>query len=351
MPTPANEMRPFALRASTPDEYARLNLFKNVLRSEILPDDPPFPCEEDIHRWQGMPELINEAAWAVWDDSSKRILAFGQADIYQTGDNPHLIDVRIEVLPEFRRRGLGRLLLRRIADHARHERRSLMIMECNDRVPAGGAFLERIGGRRGLEEPINQLRLAELNRDLIQRWMESQAALAADFVMGLWDVPYPEEQLQALADLYQVVANDQPRDALNMEDINYSPAMMHQFDAAQRAGGDQRWSLYVTRRSDGLLAGISEVFWNPNRPAILWQGLTGVLPDHRNRGLGRWMKAAMLTKILRERPEVQFIRSGNATSNAPMLKINRALGFKQLIAWVIWQVKLDAVQDYLSSRI
>jgi GNAT superfamily N-acetyltransferase len=177
-----------------------------------------------------------------------------------------------------------------------------------------------------------------------------EGELSAEFSLGFWDSPYPEERLQEMAGLLQVVANDQPRDALDMEDINYTPDSVRQFDAAQRAGGDQRWTLTVTARKDGGLAGISEVYWNANRPAILWQGFTGVMPEHRNRGLGRWLKAVMLEKILRERPEVRVIRSGNASSNAPMLKINRALGFEQLVGWAIWQVELDSVDKYLAAR-
>jgi len=350
MPAPAFDIRPFNLRAAGSDEYARLNAFKNVLRLEILPDDPPWPCSEDVQRWQAAPKLIQDTAWAAWDASSGRIVAFGQADIYHTGDNPHLIDCRIEVLPEFRRQGLGSRMLRLLADHARSQDRRLLVIEANDRVPAGVAFLKRIGARKGLDEPVNQLRLTDLDRDLVRRWMEREGDLSGEFTLGLWLSPYPEERLQETADLFQVVANDQPRDALEMEDINYSADMLRQFDAVQRAGGDLRWTLYLVARKDNRLAAVSEVYWNPNRPAILWQGFTGVMPEYRNRGLGHWLKAAMLMKILRERPEVQVIRSGNASSNAPMLKINRALGFKEYVAWAIWQVGLDAVDRYLSSR-
>lgn len=350
MTRPEYDIRPFNLRSARPEEYARLNAFENTLRLELLPDDPPVPCDEDVRRWQAMPQLIQEAAWAAWDRAQERILAFGQADIYQTGDNPHLIDVKIEVLPEFRRQGMARAMLRLIADHARRQERRLLTIESNDRVPAGEIFLDRIGGRKGLEEPVNQLRLADLDRGLVALWMEREGELTAEFALGQWEGPYPEESLQDMADLLQVVANDQPRDTLELEDINYTADMLRQFDSRQRAGGDQRWTLYLLNRTDGRLGGVSEVYWNPNRPAILMQGFTGVLPEYRNRGLGRWLKAAMLTQILRERPQVEEIRTGNADSNAPMLKINRALGFKPYIAWVIWQVELDSVEKYLSWR-
>jgi len=74
-----------------------------------------------------------------------------------------------------------------------------------------------------------------------------------------------------------------------------------------------------------------------------------VLPEFQNRGLGRWMKTAMLQKVLRERPQVTKIRTGNADSNAPMLKINHELGFKPYISTYAWQVELAQVQAYLDS--
>jgi GNAT superfamily N-acetyltransferase len=95
---------------------------------------------------------------------------------------------------------------------------------------------------------------------------------------------------------------------------------------------------------------MTEVTWSPNRPGILEQGFTGVSPEFRNKGLGCWLKAAMLDKILSRLREVRIVRVNNAKSNAPMLKINRALGFRPYLASAIWQVELDSVQKYLAAR-
>jgi RimJ/RimL family protein N-acetyltransferase len=244
---------------------------------------------------------------------------------------------------------MARTMLPHITDLARREQRHLLMNECNDRVPAAAAFLARLGGSPGLEEPVNELRLHDLDHSLIARWLAVEAALSAEFELGLWDQPYPEERLQDIVGLLQEVANDQPRDSLQMEDTNFTPDLIRQWDDEQRAGGDQRWTLYLTRRLDKALVAVSEVYWNPNRPHILWQGFTGVMPADRGRGLGRWLKARMLMKVLHERPQVQLIRAGNATSNVPMLKINRTLGFKQVVAWSTWQVELESVERYLAS--
>jgi hypothetical protein len=56
-----------------------------------------------------------------------------------------------------------------------------------------------------------------------------------------------------------------------------------------------------------------------------------------------------MQKILRDHPEVEIIRTRNANSNAPMLKINVEMGFKPYIASAIWQVETDKIEKYLAG--
>ena len=345
----AYEICPFQIRSASDADYACLNEFKNILRLELLPEDPPIALAEDAERWRSGPDYIQEATWAAWESGGRRIIAFAEAQIQQTGDNPHLISFEIEVLPEFRRRGIARQMLCLIVEHAQTNNRRLMITEAYERVPAGGAFLSRMAARKGVEAHLNQLRLCELDRSLVQRWIEQSSALSSEFRLGWWDDRCPEERLQQLADLFQVVANDQPRDALEVEDRNFSPELVRQFESMMLAGGRQRWVLYIADREHDRLVGYTEVLWHPDRPTILTQGFTGVMRECRGKGLGRWMKAEMLSRLLRERPQAEVIRTGNADSNASMLKINTDLGYKPCISWCLWQADREAVEHYLAA--
>lgn len=96
--------------------------------------------------------------------------------------------------------------------------------------------------------------------------------------------------------------NSAPRDELQMEDFTFTPTMLQEADQNLLATHTERWSLHARENATGKLAGFTAVFWHPDRPHILIQGDTGVFPEYRGVGLGRWLKAAMLEKVLRERP-------------------------------------------------
>lgn len=346
MNIPNLEIRPFDPQTTDMAALQSLGALQNAMRREILPDDPPIPLEEQIANLRNIPSFVGAWTWAAWDTQAGKIVAEANAAVMRTDENQHLLQFGIDVLPDYRQRGLGRQLLQYVADAAKQEQRRLLITNTSGRVPAGEAFMKRLGAQRGLVGATNQLRIEDLDRSLIQTWIAQAPQRAADFALALWDGVYPEDQIEAIADLYELT-NQQPFGDLEIEDMHYTPEKLREMEKGMVARGTQRWTLYACEKSTGKLAGYTELFWNPNRPENAGQGMTGVFPEYRNKGLGRWLKAAMLDKLLRERPQVRFVRTQNADSNAPMLNINTALGFKPYASNILWQIELEKVIAYL----
>ena len=335
-------------RTASDADLAAANVIQNKIRAERLPDDPPIPLSEAIQNARNIPGFVDVTAWAVWDQDAAQVIAMASCAVLNTPENQHLAEAGIEVLPEFRRQGWAKKLIAEIARKMQSKHRSLMITSTSERIPAGGAFMERLGAERGLEEHTNQLKIAELNRELIREWQARAAERAAGFELGLWTGAYPEQDIEQIAKLIQVM-NTAPRGTLQIDDFKFTPEHLRKQEKSFQARGTERWTLYVRERATGKFAGFTEVLWNPNRPAILSQGGTGVFPEFRNHGLGRWLKAAMLDKVLRERSQVQFIRTGNADTNAAMLKINFELGFKPYISNIVWQIRIERLAEYIGS--
>lgn len=334
------------VRNATALQYAALNALTNEIRAERLPEDPPIPLDEDIRRLRSLPAYIDVSGWTIADGGA--VVAYGSMNILRTEENRHLAEFTLAVRPPLRRLGLGTRLLERIAHATRREGRTLLVAETYSTAPDGSAFLQRIGARAGLEMHANQLDLRDLNRDLLTLWQDRATERAAGFDLLMWEDDYPEEHLEAFSRVLDVM-NRAPRGSLQVEDFHVTPDHLRQWNHAVRERGLQRWTIVARERASGRFAGFTEVTWHPNRPEILYQEGTGVLPEFQNRGLGRWMKAAMLDQVLGERPQIRRVRTGNADSNAPMLKINIELGFKPYISVRVWQVGLTQVEAYLDS--
>ena len=343
----------FELKRFVPEEASRevfeaRTEFGNTIEKETHPDDPPRSVDFQIRNALGWAELKESQiyVWLVWDGD----IVIGELFAFLSQrDNTYLIDGELAVLPSHRRQGVATLLLKKFVEIAEAENRSLMHFSSFDKIPAGSVLLEKLGATRGSEWTVRQLELAALDRNLLENWVASAKEKATDFELHFLEGAYPETQLSEFAELTDVM-NTAPKDDLDIEDFVVTPESLREWEAYAKAQGLVRWTYYVRHVPSGELAGYTEMNYDPENPTVMDQQGTGVLPKYRGHSLGKWLKAAMLLKLLQERPSIKFVRTGNADSNAPMLAINRKLGFEPYFSQTVWQLKTSKLKTYLESR-
>jgi GNAT superfamily N-acetyltransferase len=338
---------PVDYRSLSEEQIVALNAFENAMGAESDPDDPPTPLEVTRATATNHPDVvvINEF-WALETDGS--IAGLGFSWWKQTPENRHVAHSRMEILPTHRRRGLAKALLPRVLDAVEADGRSLIITWTSDRAPAGEAFARRVGAEPASAVHANRLLLADVDRDVVRRWVEEGPVRAPDYELLMLDDVYPDDLIEEIVRL-QDVMNTAPRDDLDMEDEEHTVEEMRQREQQGVAAGTTRWSLFAKHVPTGELVGLSVVYWNPAQPDTVFQGDTGVQPEHRGHALGKWLKAAMIERIFRDLPDAVDIRTGNADSNDAMLGINHALGFKPYVAQMNWQVPVERVRAYLAG--
>ena len=338
---------PVDYRSLTDEQIAALNAFENAMGAESDPEDPPTPLEVTRANATNHPDvLVIREFWAREPDGA--IAGMGWAWWKQIEENRHVAWGRIDVRPDRRGRGLAKALLRKVTDEVAGDGRSSIICWTSDRVPAGEAFAKRVGAEPRSAIHTNRLLLADVDRELVRRWVDEGPVRAPDYELLMLDGPYPDDLIEEICGVYDIM-NTAPRDGLEVEDERHTVEEMRQREHQGEAAGTLRWSLFARHVPTQTLVGFTVVYWNPSQPDTVYQGDTGVDPGHRGHALGKWLKAAMLERIFRELPHAVDVRTGNADSDDAMLGINHALGFAPYIAQMNWQVPVERVQAYLDG--
>lgn len=347
-------LSPFAIETFHKEQLsdAEWNALANLYNQERLEIDPelrPMDGAELRRRLSTSEDFYHEEHWWVWNAERSEVIARAEVGyLVNMPTNQHLANFEIMVAPAYRQRGLGRALLRPVVATLAQAGRHTLSVHTTSVVPAGIAFVERLGAQAGLQMVTNDLQMAALDVKLLQSWIDRAQERAADYDLLFLDGAYPPALLPAMAEMFQLM-NTAPRENMPFEDIHWTPEQLSQMDANLKQAGVIRWSVVARQRATGRLVGYSSVFWSAFQPFLLNQGDTAVHPDHRGKGLGRWLKAAMLQRVRQERPEVRRVRTGNAGSNAPMLQINHELGFRPFMSNTLWHLPLEKAQAYLAA--
>ena len=85
-------------------------------------------------------------------------------------------------------------------------------------------------------------------------------------------------------------------------------------------------------------------------PEVLWQKLTTTVPRWRGLGLAKAVKAALLIGARELHPTLRRAVTVNAEVNAPMLAVNRQMGYEVHRREAFYQVPREAIGAWLAKR-
>ena len=301
-----------------------------ALRSNRL----PRPVDAYVAHARNLPSQFDDHAWLA-ETADGTPVACGFCWSNSAGD-PAAMECDMSVRPDRRREGIGSRLFDIICATTAGEARTLLTWDTFDSVPAGEFFSCRLGAQPARANRISELRVADLNWRMIDEWAEARLAQERGYRLEMVDGSFPEV-LRADAATFHHIMQTAPREGLDVGDVLIGPDEIAELDRALQAAGRFRWTALL-RDSTGACVGGTELVFERWDPELVLQQNTGIDPAHRGLGLAKWAKATMLERIRRERPDAQRIRTGNASSNAPMLAINDALGFKVVGTRTEWQV-------------
>lgn len=248
------------------------------------------------------------------------------------------------VLAPYRRRGIASRALPIVLELM--DRFECRIVTFASEEESGHAFIKWLGAPVKGSGAENRLHIPDVDWKMVRRWIEEGEQRNPNTKLERYDDHIPDSMLEDYAPQLAALLNTMPWDDLDHGPIVETPETLRDIYGRMDAEGQKHYTL-LTREPDGVISGITDMSWAPHREKILEQLFTGVLPSARGRGIGKWIKAAMLEQLHEIYPEAEWVSTGNADSNGPMLAINHKLGFKRYRGGSEYQLS----RDELAARI
>ena len=247
--------------------------------------------------------------WFV--ESAGECVGFAQLGVMQGAPTGR---VELQVHPAHRGHGHGRALL----DAVERSARSLGANRLAGRhaTEAGARFASAVGAKDTFREVRSMLRLP-LSEELAVQPVDG-------YGLRSWVGTAPAELLESFARARNAI-NDAPLAFEGNPEVWTADLVRELETAVERRDRDVR----VTVALDAASEVVAFTELRVSRPAGAIAGTedTAVVPEHRRRGLGRWVKVESLRRLQDDRPDVRLVTTANAEQNAAMRSLNRALGF------------------------
>ena len=342
----------FDVLSLSESEWKTIHQYRRQVHLQDTPEEPIVDDKTFEEQMKGQIQIMQAEfyAYGIYDDQKfVGLFFFGffkeSSPSYKT--NEKIAIFQIEMLQEYRRRGIGTEAIGMMIEPCEKNNKSIFIT--NSQIPETIKFFDAIGAKIAQRHEENKLTFSELDWGMIDQWIKEAEQLNPKTRLETIIGPIPDKYIDEFLKSYDETAKLQPKDDLEMGDFTITKEEFRKMEQSDKIGGIVPLTIF-TIEENGEVSGLTQLRRVPGKEKLLSQNLTGVPIKYRGRKLGKWVKAAMVKMVKEKYPDAEGIVTGNAESNAAMLHINRSLGFKKYKENVMAQVTLDQLKLYINSK-
>ncbi|NHJ47397.1 MAG: GNAT family N-acetyltransferase [Asgard group archaeon] len=302
------------------------------LEIEFDETEQPEPREDWMKLIRNPNPKLDQTFWTVFlKGNRKEAIGFAslskytkKSDSYE--NNKEQAGIRISILKDYQRKGIGSKLLALIIKEANSDK-VIKKLQAITAMESGKQFCEKYKGELKHFSIANRLVIADIDWNLMQDWVDKGLKLSKETgtIIETYDV-IPNYILEEYCNLYTLILSQAPRGELEGQTIITPQSYKDQLTRFKKMNVE--YCTKISREKSGEISGIIEIMFKRTNLQTIHQRFTGVKKEYRGKGIGKWLKADLMFHIRDNLPEVLFIDTGNANNNAPMLSINERMGFK-----------------------
>jgi mycothiol synthase len=341
----------FVATEATPELWAGWHMIRRRWHEESWPEDPYRPdWLEESELGRPDPFTIHKRFVRVRGGQIVSVLLLDAAapasPEYAT--NRHLVYASSYVLPEQRRHRLAADWLSTMVEVMDDLGATVATMSAHEEP--GFEFLRWLGAAPRYSERYNRIDLRTVDWDMVETWVAEGQERSPGATLERYLERIPEDRLAEITEVTTKLLNTIPLEDLDHGAIIFTPEMYGDWTQRLDASGGRHHTVLV-REPDGSVSALTDVLKYPHEEGYVRQLFTGVDPAARGRGLGKWIKAAMLLQVRELHPETIYITTENAGSNAAMLAINDRLGFRTYRESTSYQIGREALGKRVDAEV
>ena len=347
-------IREFNPEKATKEKWEKFHTFNEEVRMETHPKDK-LPNRESFEKFMkiGFPDF-QATRWLVFNNKSEEeIIASCSASNFKKDsamylDNKEIGFISLVVRKGYRRQGLGsKLLLKLVLDL---KNKNCKLIKTSAILESGRDFCEKYGAKLTNVRVNNRLYVSDINWNMINQWIKEGKEKNPNVSLETFHIA-PEENIQEYCELLTVLENEVPSFEVEEDRTKeiFTPKRYREYEELLAKQGSEMYTIR-TIEEDGHISGMTEIYYSKeNNTERVNTGFTGVKHLDRGRGLGKLLKASMMLYVRDNLPETEYIATGNAEHNAPMLSINNRLGFKPYYQQNSYKFEIDDLIEKLNQ--
>ena len=327
---PVSEPLPaLVIRAVDPYDDADMDAFQDVYAAAELAEDPSAPL---YSREDGVSLLTSTSAGYFWDGFGAFLDGRMVGESMLTGglrDTLGTARVFVWVAPDATRRGVGTRLVRHAEDQLRSRGRRVAQGQARigvDRANGNRQFAERMGYVLANTEVERRLPLPA-DPVLLDRLAAEAEPHHHAYTIRVEVGPVADDLAPSYVALKNLFPVEVPNGDLDVEVGHDTVDEVHTQDRQIAEAGRQRVAAYALD-DGGQVVGYAVAAVSSADFDHVDQWGTLVHPAHRGHRLGMAVKCAQVRAISTMFPDKRLITTTNAETNAAMVGINEALGFR-----------------------
>jgi len=319
---------PFEISEFKADDYGTL---ARVFGS-IFPD-----YDRTVEEWKFDDESLDKTKYhfkryTCTSPDTREPVGFAQLQHVPWMYHPKKLWFDIFVDPKHQRKGIGSALYDRLSQDFKALGIIISWTGVKEDVPYPIEFAKKRGFHEKMRAWESRLNPATVNPAAFAKYVEKASQNGIHIVTLADEAKRDPDAYRKLHALVQKVSEDIPRPE------QFTPVSFEQWSAFEMKSPNLVPEGYMIAKHGDNFAGMSTVWRDQKHPKWLYQGLTGVVREHRGKGIAIALKLKVVDYA--KSHGYEKLKTWNDSTNAPMLGINVKLGFKREVGWITLEKNL-----------